>query len=126
MERRFADWRMRSLSEEAGIGMLTQPKSQSVGQTCAFETDSRGSDEICSRCTGKGSLRAERPPEFEAVLWENPMYGILERALETGLWRIYTDTKLETVDTDNDGLKLLRQCSTRPKYLLFRRPTLSC
>ena len=25
-------------------------------------------------------------------------------ALETGLWRIYTDTKLETVDTDKDSL----------------------
>ena len=34
-------------------------------------------------------------------------------ALETGLWRICTDTKLETVDTDIDGLRLLRQCSTR-------------
>ena len=41
------------------------------------------------------------------------MYGILEGVLETGPWRIYTDTKLETVDTDNDGLRLLRQCSTR-------------
>nr|QNO51523.1 hypothetical protein CBNPKNJC_00038 [Methanosarcinales archaeon ANME-1 ERB6] len=44
----------------AGIWMLTKPKSQSVGQTGAFETDSRGSDEVCSRCTGKGSLQAER------------------------------------------------------------------
>jgi len=52
-------------------------------------------------------------PELEAVLWENPMYGILEGALETGLWRICTDTKLETVDTDINGLRLLRQCSTR-------------
>ena len=58
MERRFADWRMRSISEEAGIRMVTKPKSQSVGQTGTFETDSRGSDEICSRCSGKGSLRA--------------------------------------------------------------------
>jgi len=41
------------------------------------------------------------------------MYGILEGALETGLWQIYTDTKLETVDTDIDGLRLLRQYSTR-------------
>jgi len=41
------------------------------------------------------------------------MYGILEGVLETGPWRIYTDTKLETVDTDKDGLRLLRQCSTR-------------
>ena len=39
------------------------------------------------------------------------------RALETGLWRICTDTKLETVDTDDDGLKLLRQCSTRHKRI---------
>jgi hypothetical protein len=30
------------------------------------------------------------------------MYGILEGALETGLWQICTDTKLETVDTDID------------------------
>ena len=52
-------------------------------------------------------------PELEAVLWENSMYGILEGALETGLWQIYTDTKLETVDTDIDGLRLLRQYSTR-------------
>jgi hypothetical protein len=59
-----------------------------VGQTCAFETDSRGSDEVCSRCTWKGSLRAEEAPELEAVLWENPTYGILEGVLETGLWRI--------------------------------------
>lgn len=45
----------------AGIWMLTKPMmSQSRGQTCAFETDSRGLDEVCSRCTGKGSLRAER------------------------------------------------------------------
>jgi hypothetical protein len=44
----------------ARIWMLTQPKSQSVGQTCALETDSRGSDEVCSGCTGKGSLRADR------------------------------------------------------------------
>jgi hypothetical protein len=102
-----------SFGLSAKIWVLTKPKSQSVGQTCTFETDSRGSDEICSRCTGKGSLRAERPPEFEAVLWENPMYGILEGVLETGPWRIYTDTKLETVDTDKDGLRLLRQCSTR-------------
>jgi len=72
----------------AGIWMLTKPKSQSVGQTCAFEADSRGSDEVCGGYTGKGSLRAERPPEFEAVLWENPTYGILEGVLETGLWRI--------------------------------------
>ena len=42
----------------AGIWMLTKPKSQSGGQTCSFETDSRGSDEVCSWCTGKGSLRA--------------------------------------------------------------------
>ena len=72
----------------AGIWMLTKPKSQSVGQTCAFEADSRGSDEVCGGYTGKGSLRAERPPEFEAVLWENPTDGILEGVLETGLWRI--------------------------------------
>jgi hypothetical protein len=52
-------------------------------------------------------------PELEAVLWENPTYGILEGALETGLWRICTGTKPETVDTDIDGLRLLRQCSTR-------------
>ena len=77
-----------SSGHSAGIWMLTKPKSQSVGQTGTFETDSHGSDEVCSRCTGKGSLRAERPPEFEAVLWENPMYGILEGALETGLWQI--------------------------------------
>jgi len=44
----------------AGIVMLTQPKSQSVGQTCSFETDSLGSDEVCDRCTEKGSLLAER------------------------------------------------------------------
>jgi len=44
----------------AGIGMLAKPKSQSVGQTCACETDSRGLDEVCSRCAGKGSLRAEK------------------------------------------------------------------
>jgi hypothetical protein len=54
-----------SFGLSAKIWVLTKPKSQSVGQTCTFETDSRGSDEICSRCTGKGSLRAERPPEFE-------------------------------------------------------------
>jgi hypothetical protein len=48
------------------------------------------------------------------------MYGILEGALETGLWRIYTDTKLETVDTDKDGLRLLRQCSTRPRVKELR------
>jgi len=42
----------------AGIGMLIQPKSQSVGQTCSFDTDSFGSDEVDDRCTGKGSLRA--------------------------------------------------------------------
>jgi hypothetical protein len=93
--------------------MLKKPKSQSVGQTCAFEADSRGSDEVCGGYTGKGSLRAERPPEFEAVLWENPMYGILEGVLETGLWRIYTGTKLETADTGYESLRLLRQCSTR-------------
>lgn len=39
----------------AGIGMLAKPKSQSMGQTCASETDSRGLDEVCSRCAGKGS-----------------------------------------------------------------------
>jgi len=44
----------------AGIWMVTQPTSQSVGQTGARETDSRGSDEVCGRYTGKGSLRAER------------------------------------------------------------------
>jgi hypothetical protein len=44
----------------AGIWMLTQPKSQRVGQTGALETDSCGSDEICDRCTGKGSLQADR------------------------------------------------------------------
>jgi hypothetical protein len=72
----------------AGIWMLTKPKSQSVCQTRAFEADSRGSDDVCGGYTEKGSLRAERPPEFEAVLWENPMYGILEGVLETGLWQI--------------------------------------
>jgi hypothetical protein len=41
-----------------GIWMLMKPKSQSVGQTCAFEADSRGSDEVCGGYTGKGSLRA--------------------------------------------------------------------
>jgi hypothetical protein len=41
------------------------------------------------------------------------MYGILEGALETGLWRIYTGTKLETADTGYESLRLLRQCSTR-------------
>ena len=61
----------------------------------------------------EGLIASLEAPEFEAVLWENPMYGILEGALETGLWRICTDTKLETVDTDKDGLRLLRQCSTR-------------
>jgi hypothetical protein len=61
----------------------------------------------------EGLIASLEAPELEAVLWENPMYGILEGALETGLWRICTDTKLETVDTDDDGLKLLRQCSTR-------------
>jgi len=44
----------------AGMRMLIKPMSQSVGQTCSFETDSRGSDEVCDLCTGKGSLRAER------------------------------------------------------------------
>jgi len=77
-----------SLGLSAGIWMLTKPMSQSVGQTCAFETDSRGLDEVCSSCIGKGSLRAEEAPELEAVLWENPTYGILEGVLETGLWRI--------------------------------------
>ena len=52
----------------------------------------------------EGLIASLEAPELEAVLWENPMYGILEGALETGLWRIYTDTKLETVDTDIDGL----------------------
>jgi len=40
--------------------------------------------------------------------WSDPMAESSE-----GLRTIYTDTKLETVDTDNDGLKLLRHCSTR-------------
>ncbi len=64
-------------------------------------------------------------PELEAVLWENPMYGILEGgALETGLLRIYTDKKLETVDTDIDGLRLLRQCSTRQEIArILQNPT---
>jgi hypothetical protein len=61
----------------------------------------------------EGLIASLEAPELEAVLWENPMYGILEGVLETGPWRIYTDTKLETVDTDKDGLRLLRQCSTR-------------
>jgi hypothetical protein len=26
--------------------------------------------------------------EFEALLWEKTMYGILEGVLETGIWRI--------------------------------------
>jgi hypothetical protein len=50
----------------------------------------------------EGLIASLEAPEFEAVLWENPMYGILEGALETGLWQICTDTKLETVDTDID------------------------
>jgi flagellar protein FlaI len=49
------------------------------------------------------------------------MYGILEGALETGLWRIYTGTKLETADTGYESLRLLRQCSTRREaYTLFQ------
>jgi hypothetical protein len=54
-DRGYTSFRLR-----AGIWMLTQPTSQSVGQTGALETDSRGSDEICDRCTGKGSLCADR------------------------------------------------------------------
>ena len=53
MERRFADWRMRSISEEAGIRMVTKPKSQSVGQTCRFETDSRGQTKFVSGVQGR-------------------------------------------------------------------------
>jgi len=60
----------------------------------AFEADSHGSDEVCGGYTGKGSLRAERPPEFEAVLWENPMYGILEGVLETPRGMIWMAIKL--------------------------------
>jgi len=45
-------------------------------------------------------------------------------ALETGLLRIYTDKKLETVDTDIDGLRLLRQCSTRQEIArILQNPT---
>jgi hypothetical protein len=61
----------------------------------------------------EGLIASLEAPELEAVLWENPMYGILEGVLETGLWRIYTGTKLETADTGNESLRLLRQCSTR-------------
>ncbi|GFP32925.1 hypothetical protein HKBW3S42_01234 [Candidatus Hakubella thermalkaliphila] len=43
-----------------GIRMIIKPMSQSVGQTCTFGTDSRGSDNVCSGCTGKGSLQAGR------------------------------------------------------------------
>ncbi|MCW3132837.1 MAG: hypothetical protein N2V78_00655 [Methanophagales archaeon] len=45
-------------------------------------------------------------------------------ALETGLLRIYTDKKLETVDTDIDGLRLLRQCSIRQEIArILQNPT---
>ncbi|NQE45395.1 hypothetical protein C5S31_05160 [ANME-1 cluster archaeon GoMg2] len=33
----------------------------------------------------EGLIASLEAPELEAVLWENPMYGILEGALETGL-----------------------------------------
>ena len=82
----------------------------------ADEVDKRRSQDMIN-LVERGPL-GSGAPELEAVLWENPMYGILEGALETGLWWICTDTKPETADTDDDGLKLLRQCSTRQVTLL--------
>jgi hypothetical protein len=33
----------------------------------------------------EGLIASLEAPELEAVLWENPMYGILEGTLEIGL-----------------------------------------
>jgi len=82
VERRFADWRMRPISEEAerminlvergplgsgggngdtssrlrtGVKMSTEPLSLSMGQTWVSALDSLGSDVVCDRYSGKGS-----------------------------------------------------------------------
>ena len=38
--------------------------------------------------------------------------GLTRRGLETGLWRTYPGTKLETADTAKGSLTVLRQSST--------------
>ena len=42
-----------------GVKMSTKPMALSVGQTWVSVSDSRGSDVVCERYSGKGSQRAK-------------------------------------------------------------------
>ena len=50
--------------------------------------------------------------EQESPVPETGTPGLTRRGLETGLWRPYTGTKLETVDTAKGSLPVPRQSST--------------